>query len=232
VARFPVTRGEFARFVQATGRKVSGCTRNNGNNPLVPLPGVDWNNVPGQDDTHPVVCVSWEDARDYAAWLSQRAGHPYRLLSEAEWEYVGRAGTTTRRYWGEASQCLYANGADLSGAARHPEWLGVTACSDGYAETSPVGRFRPNAFGLYDMLGNAQQWVSDCYEGDYKGVPLDGEPMESCEAQGHHLARIARGGAWDNAPGWISASGRDVEKPTSRLNSIGFRLARTLGPQE
>jgi len=228
IAREPVTRGEFARFVRETGRTVSGCSRMRlTTNDLGPLPDASWDNLPWQTDRHPVVCVSWQDAKAYTAWLSKRAGRPYRLLSEAEWEYAARAGTTSARYFGDdpAKQCRYANGADASGRARHPEWAGSADCNDGFPETAPVGHFPPNAFGLRDMLGNALQWVEDCYRGDYKGVPVDGAPMEICNAKGH---RVARGGAWNVPPGWIKAAGRDVERPEARVECIGFRVARDL----
>src|SRR5262249_28192658 len=133
----------------------------------------DWQS-PGfaQTDRHPVVCVSRADAQDYARWLAQRTSQPYRLPSEAEWEYAGRAGTTTARYWGPApgptagptagnaaagEVCEYANVADrmylrAMNFGQDPRYN--FACTDGNVYTAPVGSYRPNAFGLYDMLGN------------------------------------------------------------------------------
>ena len=108
----------------------------------------------------PVINVSWEDAREYVRWLSRETGAPYRLLSEAEWEYVARAGTETARYWGdsESGQCLNANGDDDD-----------VNCTDGYANTAPVGSFQPNTFGLYDVLGNVWEWTEDCWNRNYSG---------------------------------------------------------------
>jgi formylglycine-generating enzyme required for sulfatase activity len=231
VGRYPVTRGEFARFVRETGyRPEPSCFHPDiEHNDLVARPDERWDNISGQTDRHPVVCISREDARAYTAWLSRRTGHSYRLLSEEEWEYAARAGTTTAHFWSgpPSQQCRYVNGADLSGKARHPEWKDIAPCSDGFPETSPVGRFRPNAFGLYDMLGNVFQWVEDCYQYDYTGVPNDGRPMKTCAPRPHPGPWIvARGGDWNSPPYWIRSGGRDVEHPTSRVDTIGFRVAR------
>jgi sulfatase modifying factor 1 len=230
VSRFAITRAEFTRFVRATGRRIDSCSHpmNNDIHPLngiVPRPGISWTNPFPQTDRHPVVCVSWEDAKAYVAWLGQRTGRPYRLLSESEWEYAARAGTTGDRYYSDdpRQQCEYANGADRSGVARHPTWAGWVPCNDGYAETAPVGSFRPNRFGLYDMLGNVDQWVEDCYQGDYAGVPRDGSPMESCARDWH----VARGGDWSMDHQNLRPAGRDVEHPYSRVDTIGFRVARS-----
>ncbi len=111
-----------------------------------------------------MINVSWEDAQAYVSWLSQQTGARYRLLSEAEWEYVARAGSRTARYWGESEsgRCRYANGYARS-------------CDDGYEwETAPVGSFAPNVFGLYDVLGNVYEWTEDCWNGSYAGAPTDG----------------------------------------------------------
>ena len=122
----------------------------------------------------PVINVSWPEARSYAEWLSRETGEAYRLPSEAEWEYVARAGTETARYWGEteAAQCRHANGADAAALQEYPGAAGFTvSCSDGYSETAPVGSFSPNAFGLYDVLGNVWEWTLDCWNERYTGAP-------------------------------------------------------------
>ena len=155
--------------------------------------GRGWKN-PGfgheQDETEPVVCVSWDDAQAYVRWLSEETGEAYRLLSEAEWEYVARAGTTTARYWGEseAGQCRYANGAD---AGTGFEW--AVSCHDGHARTAPVGRYEANAFGLYDVLGNVLEWTADCWNESYAGAPSNGGAWESGEC----TRRVLRGGSWN-----------------------------------
>ena len=124
--------------------------------------------------------VSWEDAQGYVQWLSQETGARYRLLTEAEWEYVARAGTQTARYWGmrESGQCRYGNGADAAARREFPDVdaSNFTGCSDGYVYNAPVGSFQPNAFGLYDMLGNVWEWTEDCWNGDYSGAPRTEAP--------------------------------------------------------
>ena len=136
--------------------------------------------------SRPVMNVSWEDARAYVQWLSRETGQRYRLLTEAEWEYVARAGTTTGRYWGqgEAGQCRYANGDDDA------------PCPDGYQFTAPVGSFQPNAFGLYDVLGNVREWTEDCWNRDYSGAPTNGSAWQA----GDCSERMLRGGSWGFYP--------------------------------
>ena len=123
--------------------------------------------------SRPVINVSWEDAQEYVRWLSRKSGEGYRLLTEAEWEYVARAGTTTARYWGETElgQCRYGNGAD---AAQRPEYPDralseFASCSDGHVRTALVGLFEPNAFGLYDVLGNVFEWTAGLLERELPG---------------------------------------------------------------
>ena len=127
----------------------------------------------------PVINVSWHDAWAYADWLTERTGEEYRLLSEAEWEYVARAGTETARYWGESAQqqCQYANGYDaVAQAELGIDWMDPVGCRDRQANTAPVGSYRPNALGLYDVLGNVREWVDDCWNDSYEGAPTDGSP--------------------------------------------------------
>ena len=129
-------------------------------------------------DSQPVVNVSWHDAREYAEWLSEKSGHVFRLPSDAEWEYAARGGTTGRNYWGDSAleACRYANGADQAAKRQWPEWT-VHPCDDGHRVTSPVGSLKPNAFGLYDMMGNAWEWVSDWYgEKYYESSPGNNPP--------------------------------------------------------
>jgi formylglycine-generating enzyme required for sulfatase activity len=226
VGKYPVTRGEFEVFVKDTGRMLGPCEHWDGNS-FRTEEGVFWNNVFHQSDRHPVVCVNWEDARAYVQWLSRKTGKSYRLLSEAEWEYAARAGTTSAWYWGdsEANQCRYANGADLSAKAQGITAAGFVNCNDGYPRTSPVGSFRPNPFGLYDMAGNAGEWVEDCYQDTYRGAPTDGSPVETCMPK-FHDARVMRGGGWNAIPAWMRSASRDVEVPSQRSDSFGFRVTR------
>lgn len=224
-SQFEITRGQYRAFAEAADRKSDGCFFWNGTS-FAQDPAKDWRN-PGyaQDDTHPVVCVSWEDATAYAQWLSQKTGKPYRLLSEAEWEYVARAGTTSSRYWGDdaTAACSFANGADLA-LETHTRGMSnwdVAKCDDRHPYTAPVGHYRANAFGLYDMLGNVGEWTQDCWNGNYSGAPVDG----SAWTVGDCAMRAVRGGAWDDAPVGLRAAYRVGSPVTIRLYSRGFRVA-------
>jgi formylglycine-generating enzyme required for sulfatase activity len=233
LGRYHVTRGEYDAFVRATGRAQSGCSvyRRGANNTWddqddarasYAAPGFD------QSDRDPAVCVSWSDAQAYAQWLSQRAGVAYRLPSEAEWEYAARAGTQTARWWGNDANaaCENANVADLT-AARQFDWAqdpqALHMCTDNFAYTSPVGSFRANAFGLHDMLGNARQWIEDCWNPTLAGRGNDERPVLAGDCQ----SRGVRGGAWNDEP-WQVRSGARVADEDRRFNTNGFRVARTL----
>ncbi len=185
--------------------------------------------------SRPVIHVSWEDARAYVRWLSRETGEEYRLLSEAEWEYVARAGTTTARYWGESEsrQCRYENGFDLDGSRTDQgrRWMEEfddmipVSCSDGYSETAPVGLFEPNAFGLYDVLGNVSEWVDDCWNDSYAGAPSDGRAWLS----GNCSIRVLRGGGWTSGPRLLRSGQRAAAPAWHRVYySFGFRVARTV----
>ena len=164
-------------------------------------------------ERRPVNDVSWDDAQAYASWLSQQTGARYRLLSEAEWEYVARAGSVTARYWGESEsgRCRYANGFDV-------------ACSDGYESTAPVGSFAPNAFGLYDVLGNVWEWTQDCWNASYADAPADG----SAWMAGDCGRRVLRGGSRETLPGELRSALRFGNTTNNRWLLNGFRVARTL----
>ena len=176
----------------------------------------------------PVMNVSWKDAKAYVEWLSGKTGKGYRLLSEAEWEYVARGGTTTSRYWGasEAGQCEYANGADGSAKERYSDWV-TASCRDRSVHTAEVGSYRANGFGLHDVLGNVWEWVEDCWHGDYEGAPSEGEAWTSGEECGK---RVLRGGSWSSGPRSLRSALRNWNSAGNRLNSYGFRIARTLAP--
>ncbi|NMJ42304.1 formylglycine-generating enzyme family protein [Roseomonas sp. JC162] len=232
MAARPVTRGEFAAFVAATGYAPgSSCWAfsNNGSSyEYLERAGLNWRD-PGfsQADNHPVVCVSWEDANAYAEWLSRRTGHVYRLPSEAEWEYAARAGTTGARFWGDANSqaCQFANVADLTLASalnldRRPQFS--FRCNDGFVYTAPVGSFRPNPFGLYDMLGNVWQWTMDCLNPDLSGQSSDG----ATRTTGDCATRMMRGGSWSHLPWYVRAGNRARGHATDRFNFAGFRLVR------
>jgi formylglycine-generating enzyme required for sulfatase activity len=158
-----------------------------------------------------VTYVSWDDAQIYVVWLSRMTGKKYRLLTEAEWEYAARALTTTAYYWGDDVGRSNAN-CDGCGA----EWGG--------RQTSPVGSFKPNAFGLYDMAGNVSQWVQDCYHDNYQEAPSDGSAWTS----GSCIFRVVRGGSWYNVPRFLRSANRDWDAAGYRSGSFGFRVGRSL----
>ena len=225
VGMHEVTRDEFGRFVSATGRSMGDSCWIWEDEEGKDRSGRGWRN-PGfpQTGSHPVVCVSWDDARAYVRWLSRETGESYRLLSESEWEYVARAGTQTRYWWGDgsSSQCRYANGADASSGL---DW-GVD-CDDGYSRTSPVGSFGGNSFGLHDVHGNVWEWVQDCWNDSYTGAPRNGSAWESGECS----LRVLRGGSWFNGtPRDLRSAVRYGLVAWDRHVDNGFRVARTLTP--
>ena len=162
----------------------------------------------------PVINVSWDDVQKYVTWLSGEAGHEYRLLTESEWEYAARAGTTTQWYWGDDEEpwCRYANGGT--------ECDGVS----GDRGTAPVRSYRPNQFGLHDMSGNVWEWVEDCYMENYENAPLDGSARE--EIPDCH--RVLRGGSWANSPRNLRSASRNWNSTGARTQYAGFRVSRTL----
>ncbi|MFM2065877.1 MAG: hypothetical protein RLZZ584_786 [Pseudomonadota bacterium] len=222
-----VTVASFKAFVVDTGfRPEGGCVVWNGAQ-FVDDPLGGWRRpFAGQslDDQHPVVCVSWTDATAFAAWLSRRTGQTYRLLSEAEWEYAARAGSVGRYHFGdnEAELCAHANVADRS-AHRQLQYIAGAACDDGHAFLAPVGSYLANPWGLYDMLGNAWEWVQDC-KSAYGAQPRDAGAVESPDCP----HRLLRGGSWGNRPAGARSANRDAGEPSHRDNSTGFRLVRVL----
>ena len=170
-----------------------------------------------------MVCVSWNDALAFCKWLSKKEGKKYRLPTEAEWEYACRAGTTTRYYSGDDPETLanVANVADASLNARVPNWGPTIKASDGYVFTAPVGKFKPNAFGLYDMHGNVWQWCED-WDGDYAALPAD-DPTGPDSGD----SRVERGGSWCDSPSDARSATRVANLPESASDRCGFRVART-----
>ena len=234
LGRFEVTRAEYEAFVSATGHSDGDQCRTDdgrGNWEWRWRNGASWRDPRfRQGDDHPVVCVSWNDAQSYVAWLRRETGERYRLASEAEWEYAARAGTTTRRYWGDSSsgQCIHANGGDLSLRRRYQrfEYFDSSAsCDDGMVHTAPVGSYEANAFGLFDMLGNVFEFVEDCLHENYEGAPRDGSAWTRGGDCGR---RVRRGGSWAVSPNFIWTPGRSWNGIEDRDSEFGFRVARTL----
>ena len=157
----------------------------------------------------PVIDVNWNDAQEYVVWLSRRSGEPYRLLSESEWEYVARAGTTGPYHFGSmisTGQANYDN--DLE-------------------RTAPVGSYPANGFGLHDVHGNVMEWVEDCRHDSYNGAPSDGSAWTS---GGDCDWRVLRGGSWNSGPRLLRSADRGNGWAESRFIFNGFRVARTLAP--
>ena len=158
---------------------------------------------------NPVMNVSWLDAKDFAAWVSQKTGQKYRLPSEAEWEYAARANTRGTYWWGADVGSRRAN---------------CNGCGTGQAQkTLPVGSFPPNAFGLYDTSGNVAEWVEDCWHADYQGAPADGSAWA-----GQCQLRVLRGGAFDSSASYVTAASRFRYDYDVAYSANGFRLVREL----
>jgi formylglycine-generating enzyme required for sulfatase activity len=204
VGRFSVTRGEFTAFVLATGYRTDGGCYVFVGNAWEQQGDRNWL-APGfsQTDRHPVVCVSWEDAKAYAAWLTSMTGNTYRLPSEAEREYATRAGTTTPFWWGSAISTSQAN-------------YNARA-------TVAVDTFAANAWGLYNVHGNVWEWTEDCWNPLNAANPGDG----SAQTGGDCENRSLRGGAW-GSPELLRAASRKWTPYKHRDIYNGFRIARTL----
>lgn len=218
IGRYEITFDEYDRFCEATGKNKpedEGGGRNN----------------------RPVINVSWSDAAAYAKWLTEQTGKPYRLPSEAEWEYAARAGAMAARFWGENQDqaCNYANVYDEKGKLEMNDPLREShACDDGYAKTAPVGQFKANNFGLYDMLGNVWEWTEDCWHENYNKAPIDGTSWIITKDCDNH---VARGGSWNNSIGaGLGTNGaaalrfarREQRHQSFRSDNLGFRVARAV----
>jgi formylglycine-generating enzyme required for sulfatase activity len=232
IGRREVTRAEYRAFIADTQHEVRGACRtwNEQLGRFADDRARTWEN-PGRPrearDDHPAACVSWDDARAYAQWLARRTGKPYRLPSEAEWEYAARAGSTTLRPWGDAAAdgCGLANAYDL--AARDMYGLGWEAarCRDGYPDVAPTASLRANAFGLHDMLGNVWEWVEDCATDSYVGRPRDARAWTWI---GGCTRRIQRGGSWITPPDRVRSAFRADADARDRADYVGFRVALDL----
>ena len=229
IGLYEVTRGEYAAFAEATRRPAgAGCSHWTGDGFAVD-PKKGWQD-PGfiQSSAHPVTCVSWEDAKAYADWLTKTTSASYRLPAEAEWEYAARAGTDTVRFWGDdaTKACDYANVYDTIGhiVGAFPD-MEPFSCMDGYAETAPVGSFRANGFGLHDMIGNVWEWVADCWHDSYKGAPADGSAWTK---GGNCGQRVLRGGSWISVARYQRSANRSKMDTDARIYRNGFRVARDL----
>jgi formylglycine-generating enzyme required for sulfatase activity len=192
VGRYEITFDQYDEFAKATGRELpedEGYGRGR----------------------QPVIRVSWNDAVDYAAWLSQQTGKRYRLPTEAEWEYAARGGTETVYWWGNEMKRGLAN---------------CVGCGSRWdrKRPAPVGSFKPNSFGLYDTAGNALEWVQDCWHDNYQGAPSDGSAWEK-QHDGDCDGRVRRGGSYI---GDVRSSSRNLLRAGARFRAQGFRLVREI----
>lgn len=237
VSRFEITRDQYEAFVRATGRSVGGdCLTDRRQRGNWVYDSQTTFRDPGfvQSGSHPVACVSWDDAKAYADWLSARTGAHYRLLTEVEWEYVARGGAANTIYpWGDDSSmgCSFANGFDQVGlgvyegidTSGYPVYDPLN-CEDGWVNTMPVGSLRPNGFGVFDMIGNVSEWIEDCHTPSHDAIAEDGAPRAiagSCEK------RVAKGGSWGTLGHNLRTAERFPYAPTHRDDSIGIRVAKS-----
>lgn len=229
IGKYEVTVGQFGAFVKATGYRTDAEKQGFSwiyDGKWIKKPGYTWRK-PGfyQNNRHPVVNVSWNDAEAMAKWLTKHSKGHFVLPSEAQWEYACRGGTQTARFWGNnpAQACTYANVADLSAAKVFPAWT-VHDCRDGYVYTAPVGSFQPNPFGLYDMIGNVWEWCADSYQsGEAYSEHHPDNPLYRNGSTSH----VIRGGSWLSPPQNARCAARDhLQFADRRSYDLGFRLIR------
>jgi formylglycine-generating enzyme required for sulfatase activity len=227
-----VTVGQFRQFVAGTHYQTEAEKNSRGGAGYVAAEGkialrpeFNWQN-PGfpQSSEHPVLNVSWNDAAAFCDWLTRKEGQTYRLPTEAEWEYACRAGTTTRYYSGDDPESLagVGNVADAAAKTKFSDWKWTIAASDGSPFTAPVGRYGPNAFGLYDMHGSVWEWCSDWYAKDYYAASPADDPRGPAQGTLH----VLRGGSWLAKPSSARASSRFHYTPLIRVDFTGFRVVR------
>jgi formylglycine-generating enzyme required for sulfatase activity len=230
VGRFEITVGQFASFVDQArlqaGRRCnivvgSGTSLNHRMEHEA-----NFREQPGVEITasHPAACISWHDAKAYVAWLARRTGKPYRLLSEAEWEYAARGGTSGEFSFegGAARICEFARFADLD--SPFPD---RSTCHSNNSARGPlpVGSLKPNPWGLYDVHGNVWEWVEDCWSNDPELVPVDGTALKR---SGDCEVGVLRGGSWISAVRRLNVGFRFDNLTRARHHSIGLRVGLTI----
>ena len=227
-----ITRGQYAAFVNETKHDAGTCWAVNEAGWVEERAGRNSGDFTFRKDlagdvefdNRPVACVNWFDAQAFVQWLSKKTGKNYRLPTEAEWEYAARAGTTTSRYWGNE---VGKNNANCSDCVH--KWDPASNPWEG-AQASPVASFKPNAFGLYDMLGNLWEWTEDTYHNDYNGAPSDGSAwVQKTSGNERVVGRVIRGGSWKNHSLFMRSAFRMGIEPVKRYDyKFGIRVVRTL----
>jgi formylglycine-generating enzyme required for sulfatase activity len=232
LGKYEVTVAEFAKFIAATNYITATNCQQMSNKKWFALTPGNWekhNHLASEYE--PVTCIGWNAAQAYVDWLSKETGKHYRLPSEAEWEYAAKAGTTTNYYWGDddAQACSYANIADEAAEAaikrdydglESKDHVGVVPCNDKSGYASVVGIYQPNPFGLYDMIGNINEFTQDCFNDDYPSN------TSAARTDGDCSIRVIRGGSWHWAP--FSSAKRSSWNVTFIGALEGFRIAEDI----
>lgn len=239
VGKYEITRGEFRKFADSADyheiiyrMQKDGCWGNNKGSgeseDFKYTSSMHWANAQfgdlAQNDSHPVTCVSRGNAQAYINWLNEETGQLFRLLSEAEYEYLLNAGQSSKFPFGDelSNICAYGNYADLTLLPNGQRWPLGARCSDNFAFTAPVGQYKPNKFGVHDLTGNVAEWVGDCWRDNYLGAPADGgeQRLGDCNFG------VLRGGAWNGMDPTVT--GRGKLDPDAALSSVGFRIAKDI----
>ncbi|MCP3869525.1 MAG: formylglycine-generating enzyme family protein [Gammaproteobacteria bacterium] len=238
LSQYEVTLGEFSRFVSETGHRTDaeanrdgrtfGCFSEDSGTGWRYVKDRDWRN-PGfiQDNSHPVVCISWMDAIAYIDWINEKTGLGYRLPTEAEWEFAAKEGNKTERPWGSDSSqaCSFSNVSDTSAGGKFSS-LSTHPCDDLNIHTSPIGSYSSNKYGLFDLIGNVSEWTCSNYSNKYNGNET------RCARVTSRGLRVHRGGSWNSVPDWTRSSVRVRLWPAGRADTVGFRLAQSLDQVE
>lgn len=234
IGKYEVTIDEYTAFTKDTGHPATeNCiTWDTAASKWGPVAAANWQK-PGYEQTgrFPVGCLTIADARAYVTWLAKKTGKPYRVPSEAEWEYAARAGTRTMETWGDTQDgiCAYANVSDLTRMETHTaverEPTRFFECRDGHVYAAPVGSFPADPWGLFDMVGNIWEWTEDCFIPHYNGAPTDGSVWydpKQCDRL------IVRSGGWYSRNWFARPAGRSRENPDYLSSTLGVRVVRDL----
>jgi formylglycine-generating enzyme required for sulfatase activity len=218
LGKLKVTRDQFDAFVRETNYSIGDSCYTIESGQVEERVGRSFRN-PGfvQENNHPAVCVNWDDAKAYVAWLTKKTGKNYRLPSESEWEYAARAGTTTPFWWGTSiitDQANYDGSTVYAGGIKGENREKTVAADD----------FKPNAWGLYQVHGNAFEWVEDCWNDSYTNAPADDAVMLA----GDCARRVRRAGAWNYPAATLRSAYRDSRPASTRGSNLSLRVARTV----